>query len=69
MPKRRSTGSVTSAVRSTTEVSKATTDVRRVRIEASTEANTPAYTIDSAIDPLWSMAMTTSRSIACWRRP
>ncbi len=42
VPNSRSTGSLSSSVRSATAVSKATTDVRSDRIEASTAPNTPA---------------------------
>ena len=65
VPNSRSTGSLSCSVRSATAVSKATTEVRRDRIEASTAPNTPAYTTDAAIEPLWSRHRMTSRATAC----
>ena len=56
-------------MRSTTAVSKATSDVRSDRIDASTAPKTDAYTTEDAIDPDWSMASTMSRAITCCRRP
>ncbi len=49
-------------------MSKATTDVRSERIEASTAPSTPAYTTEEAIDPLWSRHKMTSRATACCLR-
>ena len=46
-------------------MSKATTDVRSERIDASTAPNTPAYTTEEAIEPLWSRHKMTSRATAC----
>jgi hypothetical protein len=68
VPNSTSTGSLSCSVRSTTEVSKATTDVRKDRIEASTAPNTPPYTTDEAIEPLWSRHTMTSRATACCLR-
>jgi hypothetical protein len=50
-------------------VSKATSDVRSDRIDASTAPKTDAYTTEDAIDPDWSMAKTMSRAITCCLRP
>ena len=68
-PNSTSTGSDSWEVRSTTAVSKATSDVRSDRIDASTAPKTDAYTTEDAIDPDWSMASTMSRAITCCRRP
>ena len=65
VPNSTSTGSVSWSVRSTTEVSKTTTEVRSDRIEASTAPKTPAYTTEDAIEPLWSRQRMTSRATAC----
>ena len=56
-------------MRSTTSVLKATTEVRSDGTEASAEPITPAYTADSAMEPDWSMAMTSSRWMAGASRP
>ena len=69
MPNSTSTGSESCDVRSTTVVSKATSDVRSDRIEASTAPNTDAYTTEEAIEPDWSMARTMSLATTCCRRP
>src|SRR5437764_1185419 len=61
VPKSSSTGSPSSAVRSTTAVSNTTTCVRTAGSDASTAPKMPAYTTDVAIDPLWSTQRTTSR--------
>ena len=55
-------------MRSTTAVSKTTMWVFTARSEASTAPNTPAYTTEAAIEPLWSTQSTISLS-ACPRRP
>src|ERR1700747_989945 len=60
VPNSTSTGSLSWPVRSATEVSKATTEVRSDRIEANTAPNTPAYTTEDAIEPLWSRQTTVS---------
>ena len=65
VPNSTSTGWLSWSVRSTTEVSKATTEVRSDRIDASTAPNTPAYTTEDAIEPLWSRQRMTSRATAC----
>ena len=69
VPNSTSTGSLSCSVRSTTAVSKTTSDVRSDRIEASTAANTPENTTDAAIEPDWSTQSTTSRCTAVVRRP
>ena len=69
VPNSTSTGSASSGVRSTTEVSKTTRLVRSARIDASTAANTLEYTTDAAIDPDWSTQSTTSRCTDCALRP
>ncbi len=56
-------------MRSTTAVSNTTSEVRSVFIDASTAPNTLAYTTDDAIDPLLSMARTTSFCTPWLRRP
>ena len=68
-PNSSSTGSVTRSVRSTTAVSNAMICVRSDRTEASTAPNTPAYTTDDAIEPLWSRHSTISRLTWGSRRP
>ena len=68
-PNSTSTGSSISSVRSTTSVSNTTSRVRTDRIDARTAPNTLEYTIDSAIDPLWSMHSTISRCTCEVRRP
>ncbi len=60
VPKSTSTGSASRSVRSTTVVSNTTSRVSSDRIDASTAANTDAYTTDDAIDPDWSTQRTTS---------
>ncbi len=69
VPKSTSTGSASSGDRSTTAVSKATTDVRTERSDARTAPKTDAYTTEGAIDPDWSTASTMSRATTCCRRP
>ncbi|SLI02906.1 Uncharacterised protein [Mycobacteroides abscessus subsp. abscessus] len=69
VPNSTSTGSVSRSVRSTTSVSKTTSEVRSDRSEASTAPNTEAYTTLAAIDPDWSTASTTSRRTAWLLRP
>ena len=68
-PKRTSTGSSSSSLRSTTAVSNTTSRMSSERTEASTAANTEAYTTEAAIDPLWSRQRMISRSTWGERRP
>ena len=56
MPNSTSTGSSSSSVRSTIEVSKAITFVSSVGSEASDAPSTPAWTTELAMLPLWSSA-------------
>ncbi len=70
MPKSTSTGSWRTAVRSTTSVLKATTEVRSDRHRRQRRAHArPRTPPDSAIEPDWSMAMTSSRWMAGASRP
>ncbi len=69
VPKSTSTGSSSWSVRSTTAVSKTTSRVEIVRIEASTAPNTDAYTTDAAMDPDWSIQRMTSFFVDWDARP
>ncbi len=69
VPNSTSTGSSRWSVRSTTSVSKTTSEVRTDRMVAITAPKIDAYTMDLAIDPDWSIARMMSLLTTWARRP